>query len=424
MAEYGYSHVLTPALLLNETPRRIEDAVFRRIGLRLESMRWSGAFLIFVAGCRFDLPDVAPTPDDSMIDPDGSSECVAWTPLARHVVPCDLPAKPAWVVSAPGGTFDTSTGMYSAGGAPESTTIVQQGGIVLRVVSVEAFTVEQGATLRVIGSHPLLVLSWSRSTIAGTINAGSVRNGADVERGAGGDRAGCQSAQPGLGTDACGGGGGGGFSTGGGRGGNGGANGGNGAGSIAMPTIVAGGCPGARGGAGGSAGSPGAGGGAIQLTAKTSIEIAPTGQINAGGAGGRAGQGSGGGGGGGSGGFIGLDAPTVTVAEDAVLAANGGGGGTGCDGGTGGESGGDGTPGTDRAEGGDEGCNSAVTGGDGGAFGASGAPAEIIGEDGASGSSSVSGGGGGGGVGYILVWSVTPSFQGTASPAHQALSPL
>lgn len=75
-------------------------------------------------------------------------------------------------------------------------------------------------------------------------------------------------------------------------------------------------------------GPGGGGGGALQITAAGAIVISATGGINAGGAGG-AGSDQAGGAGGGAGGAVLLEAPVVSVAVGAVLAANGGGGGGG-----------------------------------------------------------------------------------------------
>ncbi|HWU87500.1 MAG TPA: hypothetical protein VN253_09510 [Kofleriaceae bacterium] len=384
-----------------------------------------GTLLIVVAGCSFSGPGGGASNPDGMVGDgaDGAPTCTSWSPIARHVVPCDLPVTPgpAWMVTS-NSTFDTTDGSVSGGNPPPSTVVNQGSGVSLRVISVGSFEVAPGATLRVIGSQPLLVLSWSTIQVAGIIEVGSIRAGATVEKGAGADRSGCSAAGNGTGNSNGGGGGGGGYRLGGGAGGNG-SNGspGVGGGSISAPMDVYGGCAGGRGaGGGGAGGAGGSSGGAIQLTAKTSITIASTGRINAGGAGGRGAQSNGGGGGGGSGGFIGLDAPMVTVESNAVLAANGGGGGTGCKS----QSGPDGSNGSlviTRAPGGPAAvCMGPTAGGGGGAFVTSGSSMEMQGEVGGS-SSNDSGAGGGGGVGYILAWASAGmlQFQGTSSPALQ-----
>src|SRR5215216_5281797 len=87
----------------------------RVIGLHSRSMRWAGVLLVhgLVVGCGFSSPSPSPSPDSK-----GSEDC-AWETLARHVVPCDLPAGPAGTIATPGGTFDTTDGTYTAGAAPK-----------------------------------------------------------------------------------------------------------------------------------------------------------------------------------------------------------------------------------------------------------------------------------------------------------------
>lgn len=390
----------------------------RRIGALLLLL------LLLVVGCSFSGPDGGGGPDggpgrDGDAEPDAPGPCVSWSSRAGHVpMTCDLPAGPAWTVTS-NTTFNTTNGTYTEGAGPTGMEITQTGGGQIRVISVASFTVAPSATLRVVGSRPLLVLSWSTINVAGIIDVSSVRSGSMTSLGAGANRMGCDTGDNGQGNQDSGGGGGGGFHLGGGKGGNGdggNTNGGPGGGSTPRPAIVVGGCRGGNGGSGSSAGQAGASGGAIQLTAKVSIQLTDTAQISAGGMGGQGGQGDGGGGGGGAGGFIGLDAPTVTTISGALLASNGGGGGTGCDGNTG-PNGANGNVGTARAPGGPAAvCSNAVAGGRGGALGT---PIEMAGEDGVnSQSNGTSAGGGGGGVGYIVVWAGTLQFQGIASPAH------
>jgi hypothetical protein len=140
----------------------------------------------------------------------------------------------------------------------------------------------------------------------------------------------------------------------------------------------------------------GAGGGAIQLVAGTSIQIATTGVINVGGGGG--GQGSNAGG---SGGAILLEAPVVTVAG--ILAANGGGGGTG----SGATKGQNGLPSVEPAAG----AGPEAQGGDG-------SSAESIdGEPGLITDNKQGGGGGGAGVIRINTASGAATITGKLSPS-------
>jgi len=156
---------------------------------------------------------------------------------------------------------------------------------------------------------------------------------------------------------------------------------------------------------------PGAGGGAIELYAKTRIEI--NGNINAGGGGGQGGQQCNqpynwlAGHGGGAGGTIVLQAPTIE--NTGRLSANGGGGGAG-GGSTGdGHDGEDGALGATPAKGGATSGMYSATGGDG----AAGATAP---RPGALGPESGNAGGGGGGLGQIrLLYQATVS-AGVTSP--------
>ena len=373
------------------------------------------AALLLAGGCSFSGPGASV---DGGSGSDGPTDCIAWMPRAGHIVPCTMPAGDAWTVGGAGGTFDTETGMYvGEGDAPAGQVVAQEqpDKLRMRVISVQRFTIADTATLRVVGSLPLLVLSWSDITIAGSLDASSKRTATGLERGAGSGRSDCSAPRDGAGEQDSGGGGGGGFKAGGGSGGTGEGNhaGGMFGGSISEPTLVIGGCDGADGGDTGTAASGGAGGGAIQLTAKAAIVVESTGRIHAGGTGGTGGTGEAGGGGGGSGGFIGLDAPTVVVRSNALIAANGGGGGVGCDGGDG-DDGEDGKLDTSTAAGGP---GTSCTRGNRG--GAGGARSLLAGGAGSPSNSGGGGGGGGGGAGYIFAWAGTLTVQGADSPAIQ-----
>lgn len=282
----------------------------------------------------------------------------------------------------------------------------QSGSAPAVVLAVDSFQVQSGATLRVIGSKPLIVGSWTTITVNGVIDAGSKRGGAT---GAGSVIATCSpdGAGPGVASNAGGGGGGGGFRGTGGTGGIGdGAAGGSPGLARAVPASVRAGCPGASGGLTGF-GVGGSGGGAIELAARTSIAI--TGTVMSGGAGGQGGGQTGtkgGGGGGGSGGRLGIDSPALTLGSNAVLVANGAGGGGGGNGLA--QSGQDGPAGTGPATGG----SGARTGGAGSSS------STLAGET--PGFSGDGGAGAGGGAGFILVRAPSLDDQGAViSPDAQ-----
>lgn len=374
-------------------------------------------FLLALGACSFEIAaapgsgsngDAVDAPLlDSGIDPevDANTTCTGFVPLGGHVNPCSVPAGGGWDVMADT-TYNTTAGTVSTGTAPMSYAIGD-----VRIVSVSDFTIGAGATLRVTGDKPLLVLSWSTLRIDGTLDVSSRRILGSQSLGAGANTAACSGATNGTGTQDCGGGGGGGFRGGGGNGGAGGNAAGKGGDLLAVPSTVVGGCSGTNGGTGGSKGYGGAGGGAAQLTARSRITVSSTGRLAAGGAGGEGGTGDGGGGGGGSGGYLGFAAPMVQLAQGAIIAANGGGGGTGCDGGDGPE-GENGRLDAVRAAGGTATvCATARAGGLGGAG------IELTGGVGSS--SPESGGGGGGGTGHVLAWG-TLTNMATISPAITA----
>src|SRR5262249_46357377 len=81
---------------------------------------------------------------------------------------CDIP-RPGEALAITGDqTYDTDEGTLSGGAAPPS--IVLAAG---RVISVQSFSIATGATLRVVGSKPLLVASWSTLTVDGVLDATS-----------------------------------------------------------------------------------------------------------------------------------------------------------------------------------------------------------------------------------------------------------
>jgi hypothetical protein len=407
--------------------------IFKRIFFRLcmPLISFVGLAMCLQVGCSFDAggiagptPDADPTPDVLPDDP-----CLEWMPVPAHFVPCNivLPAEPEGdlTLTANGTyTYETDFGTLRD---PQNALIaharqeLMDRDPVVRLVSVDSFTLGPNSTLRAIGTKPLLIASWSTITVDGTID---VSTNLQYGPGAGSNTGICNAAT--AGTDAAeggGGGGGGGFGDDGGDGGDGGdgkgAKGAKGAKLGAPPANVRGGCPGAKGGKGDrgdGGGEGGKGGGALQLTARQSITV--NGKLHAGGQGGRPANGDIGGndlsrrsagGGGGSGGMLGLEAPMITVGANAILATNGGGGGGGCD--------------NNLAAGGDDGKlddtgakfgDKEGKGGNGGNGGFVSVPPGQLGD-----SAEKGGGGGGGAVGYIIM-STTPAITGTSkiSPAY------
>lgn len=344
---------------------------------------------------------------------DATMPCEAFR--ARHFPACAILAPSEAVVVSTAETYDTTDGSGPLGPGLE---IVQSGGVIARLVSLDALTITSSGTLRVVGSLPLIVASWSTIDIAGELDVSSALGGT---AGAGEGTGDCPPATSGeYGTSGSGGGGGGGFR---GRGGNGGAadrnnaslRGGLGGGTVLRPDVVRGGCRGAdSGGTDRGAASGGRGGGAVQLTARDSIRI--DGVVHAGGAAGAGGPttSAAGGGGGGSGGYIGLEAAMVGVSG--TLAANGGGGGEGTDRSLAGQDGEDGRPDWLRARGGGDTVSAGTEGGDGAASSVI-AGADVLG------TAIAGGGGGGGGAGFILIWSDVAADLSAAllSPPPMAL---
>jgi hypothetical protein len=316
-------------------------------------------------------PDAKPTPDTS-VPPDTVPACLTWSIAPSHFDPCKSKTPGPYLGLSVAGTYtyDTTSGALKAPSgsaiATVSEVVTQTGGPSARLWSVNGLKLGASSTLRVTGTHPLIVASWAAVTVNGTIDVSSRRTKGVT--GAGANPSSCSTHAPtagGLHSGEGGGGGGGGFGSDGGDGGKG--DGGNAAAGtrgtkVAAPAFVRGGCKGAAGG--GGSGLGGDGGGALQLTARTGITV--NGTLHAGGAGGKAATGyEDGGGGAGSGGMIGLEAGTITLGSGAVLAANGGGGGEGLNGGTG-KNGEDGKAFSAAAKGGAGGSSYGGDGGDGG----------------------------------------------------------
>jgi hypothetical protein len=300
------------------------------------------------------------------------------------------------------------------------------------VFVVRNMTVASGATLRVAGRLPVIILASGTVTIDGAIDlsaegttpgAGGYSGSpaADTARGPlGGD----DGAFSGMWLDS-GGGGGGHCGSGGNGGGAGSIDGGSGGGSIAttLQPLTAGSGGGAGQGGGHSAmdfGLGGAGGGAIQISSAVAIRV--SGRIDAGGGAGQGGRGTvnwGAGGGGGAGGGILLEAPVVAFTAGASILATGGGGGAGQNG-TSRPAGENGRTLNRPASGGRPTGSRAADGGD------SGGGATADGLDGETNTlTDGNGGGGGGGIGCIVLRAVMPpTLSSRMSPSGDGLESL
>jgi hypothetical protein len=382
-----------------------------------------------VAGCKFTPGQtVDGGGDDGVADgrldapENGDGPCWSYGP--RYFDPCannpsgspiDLSLAGTYVYNTDDGTLIDPTG--TAMSMPTSTVTST-----LRIWWTQRFDIRTPATLRAIGSLPLMIVSTSTIAIAGGIDVHSYWDAPmnNFSRGAGANDPSCPPAPPDVGTQCehggAGGGGGGLGATGGLSGGGGfthdcpgfpmgqGVPGSAGGNQLGDPTRPMGGCAGNDGGFGNGdvddRGLGGPGGGAIHLVAFSSADISGT--LHAGGAGGRSGlAGRSGGGGGGTGGFIGIEATSIAISG--VIAANGGGGGGGCNGAFDSQ-GIDGQPSVIAAEGGPPEGNSGA-GGDGG-YGL--VPAGQPGID----APDRGGGGGGGGVGFVLLLSGNTQISG------------
>ena len=316
----------------------------------------------------------------------------------------------------------------------------QVGGPELCVLRGSDITVPAGATVRVVGPRPLVLLATGTVRIEGTLDVSARGETPGPGGGSGGTALSPGGDGPSPGRDGSmvdrseGGGGGGGLCGAGGSGGSGHSAAGGGGGAALGASFdlspLTGGSGGGRGGADPAViGRGGAGGGGLQISARGAVEIVGT--ILAGGGGGdgagslACGVNAGAGGGGGSGGPVLIEAPTVTYGPSATIITGGGGGGgssNGCresdDGGTDGQ---DGRLTADRASGGVGNGSYSTWGGEGGGgadpAGSTGGSVSIDGGN---------GGGGGGAAGCILVRNRDASLpaggtiSSTAPSAHRA----
>ena len=417
----------------------------------------TGLTSLALSGCTFSPPALDPDPGPGV---DASAPLDSAAPGVDGAVPPDgapapdaPPTGPRDVVHVPeegwfGGdtavvwnedvTIDTTAGTLTGPGTEDLALDVREHdppGSEIAILHLGDLTVGSGATVRVVGNLPFVVISSGNIRIEGLIDAGARRQ----TPGAGGARAG---QGPGAGEDGShagdfqdSGGGGAGHAKAGARGsdgcissGGGGsdcssadtANGGAGGvayGDVEVSTLQ-GGSGGGTGGTGGSdpctPGAGGAGGGAVQLYAVGTITVASGGGIQAGGGGGTRGQGAqcaaAAGGGGGSGGVIYLQAERIEL--QGTLAANGGGGGAGAESGSDGEDGSDGALNATPAAGGsDDGGGASSSGGAGGA--GTTAPTQGIDQD-------ENGGGGGGAVGRVVLRCNAFTGAGLVSPRAAA----
>jgi hypothetical protein len=390
-------------------------------------------FLLTASGCAQllgieDLPEVTDgdQPDANPSASDASpfdADLCGWPYQPAHFDPCAAgnPVSELDLVltSAVPHVYDTTDGTLSSMAIPAGAITTEDG---VHTLWVRSLTIEDGATLRVTGDSPLMIVASGEITVDGILDASSVRveGPEQFERGPGSNPDECSStaAEAGVrcGIQGGGGGGGGGFGGEGGQGGDGaglracgdgtfGAPGGPGSTAVSTPEAIRAGCDGQRGGGGEEDawyGIGGAGGGAVHLVARERITVAGT--IHAGGAGGYGAEDMrAGGGGGGSGGFIGLEAPEMMFASSAVLAANGGGGGGGTN------ILGDASPGQDA-----QATEDPVSGGAGylnGNGGDGSAKETLTGGTGSDGDRG--GGGGGGGAGFIVIYQAEPLFNGS-----------
>lgn len=381
-----------------------------------------------MAGCSFTPGtfvaggDAGDASGDMQGDPDDGDApgCQAWTVTPSGIDPCAAPppSGPLDLCNAASFELSTDDGLVDGTLAPSSmllTTVTPN----LRVIAVTSLSVCSGATLRIVGAHPVAFVVHGQADIDGTIDVSAWvdTSGATPvwNAGPGGETA-CTGGTGSSGTSStggAGGGAGGGFGGSGGSGGPGDGIGGvGGSGTEGTPALapLRGGCAGGPGGDGdnNNRGAGGRGGGAIQIAARDMIEIA--GEIRASGGGGGGGAGSDcGGGGGGAGGGILLESTTVTVTG--TLCANGGGGGGGASDGGGFNPGGPGELGACA----DAPAMAGGGGGGGGSAGGEGGFSTTAAKTGNGGSEG--GGGGGGGVGRIHVRaSGAPALSGTITP--------
>jgi hypothetical protein len=393
----------------------------------IETMRalpWC-SFAILVA-C-----DYSPTPaGEAPVDTPSGVEC-GWTFAPHHIGdPCALTINPGMTMTAGTWVYDTATGSLADPGGIETTppSTLREGDPAVRVLAMATLELQQGATLRVVGTAGLALVVDDTATIDGVIDVSATLIGNEMTPGPGGNADSCDTRVGGNGESKIGtqlgggGGGGGGFGTAGAGGGNGGSAGSGmpaatgGPGGTASDTafVMRGGCGGGAGGVSNSvAGIPGAGGGALLLIAKGATAVRTSAELRSAGAGALNGLNNSGGAGGGSGGLIAVESPSLAISG--ALCANGGGGAGGSSDASLGDPGESGTCALTAAGGGNAAVNS---NGDGGA-GGFGTTLPTVGE--ANLGDEDGGGGGGGSVGQIYVRTASLANTGTITPPLIAL---
>lgn len=383
-------------------------------------MRLAALSCLLLTACGFEhgaIPGIIDAPPTIKDTPLGEGGCSSYSSLFDT---CATMMGTSGITLTPGmWQYDTDTGRLSLGSSvmtPPNMTVNAAAGPIV-IIFVSSFTVQQGATLRLVSPNmhrPFGIASTGPVQVDGVIDLSAAGAGARTDA-----QCGTQVGRPGVDNNGGGGGGGGGaFQGAGGHGSQGDADmgpvagGAGGAGIGTRPASPIGGCDGGRGGNGNNtAGGPaGDGGGALYIASATSIAISGTGVIDAGGRGGFAGGNNGdGGGGGGSGGMIVLESKAVTIAG--IVVANGGGGGEGNTNGVAGQNGQRSTQPAAGGAGGD------AAGGDGAPGGAGTMLDGVASNDLQNGG----GGGGGGGVGFIAIGCPAPVTSGaTISPAFSA----
>lgn len=268
---------------------------------------------------------------------DSAGACVLTFPYApTNFTSSQLPPSAGAVVIGCDVTIDTSgaaVGWSTCAGGPPAPPSSVVGSTML--LFFDSLAINAGATVRALGSRPLIIAVRRDATVGGTLTASSegvLGAGADVSCSSGEGENGGASGNP----QTAGGGGGGAFGTDGGKGAkgdHGGSSGDRGEanGSSAL-TPLRGGCPGGDGGrASQGSGRGGHGGGAIQVSAGGTLTLEWGATVSAHGEGGKGGLAHQriGGGGGGSGGAILLEAARLEVSAGAAVVANGGAGGEG-----------------------------------------------------------------------------------------------
>ncbi len=379
--------------------------------------------LIVLSSCVFDGSNSAnPSSSDAEpIAPDAST--VDSGPTFDGAIPCDFPLDGVCATGGPGEGWEVvgADTPFDTTDDPVCRDFSLDDGSHACLVFVESFTVTSNATLRAIGTRPLLIASIGDILIDGTIDVSSYRA---EQTGAGANYATCMHARdPEDDVGGAGGAAGGSFAGRGGDGGEGDRNENDGSDgkalpglsdtAVSIPLVLRGGCPGGDGGdegpgaTDGIGGAGGASGGAVWLVGTGNLHVMGEGRIRATGAGGTGGGGQAGGGGGGSGGMIHLQAVQTIV--DGAMSANGAGGAEGGVFNTNGNHGEDGMMAADAAEGG-RGWLGAGNGGEG---------SSQVRLDGTNGlTEDAGGGGGGGGAGYIILRGVI-SGDGDSSPPPQ-----